>query len=247
MREKKRVLCLHGNRDSSRVFASIRLAMEADIEVRSMDLRGHGRSPLPQYPFTIDDMVNDIRLELEKLTQPAPGRVCLLGHSLGATLSLMCAARFPASIERLVLIGAAASFTPSFKRPGGHETITPEMIAETNRRAAPYFFTTRHPEVQETILAGWQAMPPRMHEFMNRIKHPDLYPILDQIRQPVLLICGDADKITPLEKSVELNRLLPDSRLLVIPRAGHFVFLEEEQKITAPIISFLCGENRCGE
>jgi 3-oxoadipate enol-lactonase len=213
--------------------------MEKALDVTAMDLRGHGQSPIPGEPFSIDDLVNDTREALDR--RNISGSVCLLGHSLGATLSLLFASRFPERVEKLVLISAAAGFTPSFKRPGVHETITPEMVVETNRRAAPYFFTEQHPGVQETILAGWQAMSPRMHEFMLRIKHPDLYPVLPQIQQPVLLICGDADKITPLEKSLELNRLLPDSRLLVIPGAGHFVFLEEELKIAAPIISFLTG------
>jgi 3-oxoadipate enol-lactonase len=237
--KRKTMLCIHGNRDSSRVFDSIKVSMEEVVDVVTMDLRGHGQSPVPANPFSIDDMVDDIREELDHRNLCS---VFLLGHSLGATLSLLFTARFPDRVDKLILIGAAAGFTPSFKRPNIHETITPEMVEETNRNAAPYFFTSRRPEVQENILAGWKRMPPRMHEFMIRIEHPDLYPILEQIRKPVLVICGDADKITPLEKSIELDRLLPDSRLLVIPHAGHFVFMEEEQKIVPQVIAFILGE-----
>ena len=84
-------------------------------------------------------------------------------------------------------------------------------------------------------------MPPSMHEIMIQLKHPNLLPYLKNIKQPVLLLCGQDDKVTSVEQSLEINNLLIKSRLLVIPRTGHFVFLEADHKIIPPIISFLKG------
>jgi pimeloyl-ACP methyl ester carboxylesterase len=232
------VLCLHGNRDSSKVFAPMIGNLSSTCLVVSLDLRGHGDSDVPDQPFSIDDMVADIRLLLDHLELTS---VSLLGHSLGASLSLLFSSRYPERVEKLVLMGAAPRFKPPFKRPAAGETITPQMVEETNRGAAAYFFTPNHPDVQQQILAGWKQMPPQMHQLMIKVKHPELFSLLHIIRQPVLLVCGGDDKITPLEASLELNRELPDSRLLVVPGSGHFVFLEEEPKVTPHVAVFVRG------
>jgi 3-oxoadipate enol-lactonase len=237
--KKPVLLCLHGNRDSSRVFDPMIKRLAGQFDTVAVDLRGHGASDVPDHPFHIDDMVEDIRLLLDHLEV---SKISLLGHSLGASLSILFASRYPNRVEKLILIGAAARFKPPFKRPAAGEKITPEMVEETNKRAAEYFFTPNHPEVKQQILEGWKNMPPQMHQLMIKVKHPELSPLLHMIRQPVLLICGAQDKITPLEASLELNWDLPDSRLLIIPHCGHFVFLEAEPKVTSHVAAFLQEE-----
>lgn len=115
------LLCLHGNRDSSIVYKNLAEALKKDFYLICPDLRGHGNSRYNGQPFAITDMVEDI---IELLDQLAVERVSILGHSLGSTLALLLALKQPDRVEKLILISAAASFEPPFKRPAAGQPIT---------------------------------------------------------------------------------------------------------------------------
>lgn len=230
------ILCLHGNRDSSIVYNGLVKKLKDNFTVICPDLRGHGKSFYNGDAFTLDDMVKDLINLLDYLNIK---KISVIGHSLGSTLAVLLAAQQPDRIEKLVLMSSAASFKPSFKRPLPGTKITADIIKKTNDVAANYFFTEKHEEIKKFILKGWRQIPPRMHELMLEIKHPDLNPLLKEINQPVLLICGQDDKVTPVEKSIAIKNKLVNSILITIPEAGHFVFLEEEERTLSAIIPFL--------
>jgi pimeloyl-ACP methyl ester carboxylesterase len=235
--EGETIICIHGNRDSSDVFRSISNKLKDSFRVITFDLRGHGNSVVTE-GFTVDDLVQDLVHIMDTLKIK---KASLIGHSLGSSIATIFASTFPEKVNKLVLISAASTFTAKLNRPQPGTHITPKIVAETNKRLASYFFTLGHEDVQEYILDGWSRMPPSMHEIMIQLKHPNLLPYLKNIKQPVLLLCGQDDKVTSVEQSLEINNLLIKSRLLVIPRTGHFVFLEADHKIIPPIISFLKG------
>jgi pimeloyl-ACP methyl ester carboxylesterase len=56
---------------------------------------------------------------------------------------------------------------------------------------------------------------------------------------PVLVICGDADVLTPLAHSEEICAALPDAEMIVVENGGHVVLLEHADKVNAAIASFL--------
>jgi pimeloyl-ACP methyl ester carboxylesterase len=57
--------------------------------------------------------------------------------------------------------------------------------------------------------------------------------------EPVLVICGDNDALTPLAHSEEIIGALPDAELVVIENAGHVVLLEHADATNAAIDTFL--------
>lgn len=233
------ILCLHGNRDSSLVFREIAQSLQPHYQVLCADLRGHGQSDYSGQPFTLDDMVDDI---VRLLDEQGLKQVSIVGHSLGSTLALLLSARDPGRVKKLVLMGAAATFQVPFKRPSHGEEITPDTVRQTNAAAVPYFFTEGHEEVQHRILEGWSRLPAATHRLMIQIQHPDLRPVLQNIRQRTLIITGQEDRITPLHKALELNRYLPDSRMMAVPGSGHFMFLEENDAVADAMLTFLREE-----
>ncbi len=58
------------------------------------------------------------------------------------------------------------------------------------------------------------------------------------IKAPVLIACGDHDLI-PVERCVELSRLIPNAQLAVIPDASHFVLFSEPEKLLPSVAAFL--------
>ncbi|HEU0309755.1 MAG TPA: alpha/beta fold hydrolase [Sphingomicrobium sp.] len=62
------------------------------------------------------------------------------------------------------------------------------------------------------------------------------------INVPTLILVGDEDQITPPGLSEELHRLIPDSRLRILEKAGHLANAEQPQAFSMAIESFLSGQ-----
>lgn len=66
------------------------------------------------------------------------------------------------------------------------------------------------------------------------------YPGLEALRdQPVLLICGDRDPITPVAESEEMKQRLPNAELVVVPDSGHMVLMEHADRVNEAMLEFL--------
>ena len=67
----------------------------------------------------------------------------------------------------------------------------------------------------------------------------DRYPL---IRQPVLLLWGDADTETPLWMGREMEKLIPDAGLAVLEGGTHFAYLEQAARFNVIVRQFLKGD-----
>jgi pimeloyl-ACP methyl ester carboxylesterase len=61
------------------------------------------------------------------------------------------------------------------------------------------------------------------------------------IQTPVLIIAGAQDRLVPLTNVQSLHRAMPGSRLMVLEKAGHHLFLEAPEEALAALFSFLEG------
>ena len=68
---------------------------------------------------------------------------------------------------------------------------------------------------------------------------PDLTPELGRIAAPTLVIAGEQDFICGPVSARELVAGIPDSRLVLLPDAGHWVFFEESERFGAAVREFL--------
>ena len=69
-----------------------------DFRVVRFDTRGHGRSPVPTGPYSVDDLVDDVVALLDRL---GAARASVVGLSLGGMTALRLAAREPHRVDRL--------------------------------------------------------------------------------------------------------------------------------------------------
>jgi len=79
------------------------------VDVVAMDLPGHGRSPPPHAPLTLEAMADAVAatLQARSLARHADGaseRWCVTGHSLGGKVAAMVALRHPAIVRRLAIV-----------------------------------------------------------------------------------------------------------------------------------------------
>ena len=83
--------------------------LERHFRVVRFDTRGHGRSPAPPGPYTIDDLADDVIALLDDL---AVERAHFVGLSLGGMTGLRLAARHSSRIDRLVVLCTGARLDP---------------------------------------------------------------------------------------------------------------------------------------
>lgn len=98
---KKAVLCLHGITANCRSWDMIAQALIPEYTVIALDLRGRGASDKPASGYSSDHHIRDIIGVMDAL---GIDRVHLMGHSLGAFISLVFAAEHPERVEKLVLM-----------------------------------------------------------------------------------------------------------------------------------------------
>ncbi len=60
-----------------------------------------------------------------------------------------------------------------------------------------------------------------------------------EIKVPTLIICGELDVMTPVKFANYLGAKITDSRVMVVPQSGHFVFAEKPEAVNKAIEDFL--------
>jgi len=206
--------------------------------VLAPDLPGHGRSsgaPLS----TIADMA-DWTAALLDASGAAKAR--LVGHSMGSLIALETAARHPAKVTALSLIGTAATMT-----------VGPDLLkaAEANDHAA-IDMVSIWGLGYAAELGGSLAPGLWMHfgaeRVLERCKPGVLFSDLSacnsyqnalaaaaQVKVPATLILGERDMMTPAKAGKALAAALPNSRTVVLSGAGHMMMAERPDELLAAL------------
>lgn len=99
--------------DGGRVIAALESVSAAGYRLVAPDLRGHGTSPAPNGPWSIDDIASDVA----RVVQQRGGGAILVGQGLGAAAALALALGHPGLVAGLVLSG----LNPRAEQPEGLE------------------------------------------------------------------------------------------------------------------------------
>lgn len=206
--------------------------------VLAPDLPGHGRSagnPLS----TIADMA-DWTAALIEAAGATSAR--LVGHSMGSLIALETAARHPARVSGLSLIGTAATMT-----------VGPDLLraAEANDQAAIDMVSIWGLGFQAE-LGGSLAPGLWMHSGAQRVleqcRPGVLYNDLAAcnayqgalaaaatITVPATLILGERDMMTPAKAGKALAAAIPHAKTIVLPGAGHMMMVERPDELLAAL------------
>ena len=181
------------------------LLADAGREVVEIDLLGHGRAPKPHDPAAYAELESRV---LEELPDEP---VDIIGFSMGARTTLVCAAQQPARFRKIVVAGVGANL---FSREPDRGTRIREAVrgnVDPEDREAYYFSQLAEAEgMDREALAACisrPAGPVFSKEFLAPITHP------------VLVCLGDRDFAGPADPLVEA---LSNVRLKVLRGVDHF-------------------------
>ena len=202
------LLLLHGFSGSSQDWVPSLERWGTKFQLILPDLRGHGRSGILSKPFRHDEAAGDMSALLDHLGI----RTCKgVGISAGGNVLLHMATKQPERVTAMVLVTATPYFpaqTRSIMSQYGDNL--PGEQREILRR--------RHPGGDEQI----QAILASTKSFAT--SYDDLNftpPLLSTIKARTFIIQGDRDPLYPVELSVEMFKAIPNSRLWIVPNAGH--------------------------
>ena len=239
------LVLIHGigaARDAWRFMVPI---LKDRFTVVSYDLRGHGASPMPDGPFGLDELVDD----LERVRERAGlDQAHFAGHSLGGMIGPAYALRYPERVLSLGLLSTAAGRTEEDSaRVWGvvramEEKGIPRVLDTLVDRWFTDGFIAAHPDIIERRLKQVVETDPEVFLNVFRIyAGTEMLPWLPQVTARSLVLTGENDGGC----NPRLNRLiadaLPDAELVILPVLKHSILVEAPQDVSAHLIRFMLG------
>jgi 3-oxoadipate enol-lactonase len=206
------------------------------------DTRGHGASPVPDGPYAIDHLGQDLLALLDHL---AIERAHLAGLSLGGMTGMWLAINAPERLDRLVLLCTSARLGPPETWRERAETVRAqgtEAVADAGvGRWLTERFRAEHPDTAAWLRTMIAATPDAGYAACCAvIEHMDLTSGLPGISAPTLMIAGAQDPSTPPEPHArQIAAAIPGARLEVLDPAAHLVNVERPGAVNRLILEHL--------
>ena len=177
----------------------------------------------------------------------APPQFVLVGLSMGGYVALEIMRQAPGRVQALMLLDTSArQDTPeqserrqsliALAKMGKFKGVTPRLLPLLVHKA----------RLQETALTqivldmaervGQAAFLRQQAAILGRV---DSRPLLNQIKVPTSVMCGDADALTPPVLAREMAADIPNARLILVPNCGHLSSIERPEAVNAELDALL--------
>jgi pimeloyl-ACP methyl ester carboxylesterase len=221
----------------------------AKHRVVTFDSRGVGASS-GRTPTTIEEMARDAVTFIRAL---GFDRVDLFGFSMGGMIAQVIAQREPQLVRKMILAGTGPAGGEGIEKVTRISYLDIARGLLTRQDPKQFLFFTRTPNGRR---AGKEFLA-RLEERTNdrdkaisiRSFRAQLKAIhrwgeqepadLSSIHQPALVMNGQSDRMVPTKNTVDLDRRLPNSQLVLYPDAGHGGVFQFPQEFVKRALEFL--------
>lgn len=238
------VLLLHGWLGSWALWRQTIELLGKEFRTYALDFWGFGESGSQGEDFSVNNFVMLVNQFMERLgIVKAP----LVGHSMGGTVSLSAAVRYPEKVVKVIVIGSPIQGT----------SLNPLLKLSGNRGFASIVWTT--PSLLRLFLRGYSHFMAKdgaqlgsmiaedvskitvdsFFESIGTLRQTDLRPRLNELRMPVLGIYGKHDIIVDPDQSKVLKQYVPHSQIAWFEESGHFPMMDESDRFHQTVRDFL--------
>jgi len=210
---------------SSRSLKPLIRALGSGRPVFAPDLPGFGLSDHPIHPLDIPGLADALRRWLLD-NHLAPATV--VGVGFGCQVAVDLAAAYSSAVDRLVLVG------PMFDPEARSAARLAMRWARNAPRSSPRLAPTI---VHDFIDAGpWRSV----HNIRQALEDP-IEEKLGDIEAATLVVRPERDHLVPAAWTERVAELIPDSELVVLPKAAHTIGPRAAARLTALLVPFLAG------
>jgi pimeloyl-[acyl-carrier protein] methyl ester esterase len=239
------IVLVHGWAMHSGIWQDFARQLAQNYQVTCIDLPGHGRSEIIDN-FTLE------RISDALINAVYEQRSCWLGWSLGTTVVLDIARRFPERVNSLVLLAGNPAFTQTAQWPGMNINLLDAFSEKLNEDC--HATLVRFLSLQVNNLPDYKTLLRTLKSAvlecdapdnetlqggLEILKHADLRPALSDALVPVSVVLGTRDTLVPVSVGQNIQALAPEIALNIIDKAGHVPFLSHPQEVLAIISRFM--------
>lgn len=231
---------LHGYPLDHSIWQPLIPLLRDEVHLIMPDLRGHGRSPVPDGVYSMHCMAEDVLSLLDRL---GVHKAVLAGHSMGGYVALHFAQSYPQRLAGLALVAS-------------------HCFADEKERAKNRIFTAQKVDKSGDVVFIAEAMPPNLTNdasLQKRIRkmilstnpkgisgalrgmaeREPMDDTLAALEKPALIIAGKEDKLISNERVNEMSSLMNKPWVEMIPESGHLPMLEKPQETAKSLLSLI--------
>ena len=232
------LIFIHGSGGDHSAWSHQYAGLHKKYNVVAIDLPGHGSSEGKG-----ESDIGSYCLWVKKLLDILPQKnIILVGHSLGAAISLQFALNYPQTIQGIVTVGGGLKMPVNpaifeFLKTNPVESIEiicKFSVAKANRERLMAPLMKSLAQVRIDVLQG----------DLSACDKFDITEEVSKISLKVLVISGAEDKMTPPDFSRQISENISGAKLCLIEGAGHMVMMERPEEFNESLNNFALSISR---
>lgn len=253
--EKPIMVFIHGWAGSTRYWRSTAQSLCDSYDCLLYDLRGFGRSKLPQTPLNLSYELEEYAEDLKELLDALDIKKAYLhSHSMGASVGTLFMTIYPERVERAILTCNGIfeydeKAFAAFHRFGGYvvkfryswflKVPFADRLFMARFLHRPIGKRERVAFLEDFILADYEAALGTIYTSVSKKAVETMPQKFAEISVPTLLISGEKDRIIPAEMARQAASLNEKIKYVEIAKTSHFPMLEDEETYLAIVKEFM--------
>jgi len=233
------IVLLHGWGSNIELFAGLIDLLSKKYRVVAMDMPGFGKSEEPKEIWSVDDYADFV---LDFLKAYPSEKITFLGHSFGGRviIKLMSRSGLPFTVDKIILVDSAGvrpkrTFKQKLK-VGFFKVLKRIYRIKAVQKAAPELLNDWRARFGSS---DYNSASPTMRQILVKVINEDLTKYFSANKAETLLIWGRNDTETPLSDGQLMEKMMPNSGLVIMDNCGHYPFLENPYVFHRVISSFM--------
>ncbi len=239
------LIILHGLFGSSENWQTVSRSFARCYRVLALDLRNHGRSPHSDV-FNYRVMASDV---VEFMQEQGFPSAYVLGHSMGGKTAMQMALTFPERVDKLVVVDIAPKAYPPEQDEILQALLSIDPAAFRKRKDVVDSLARQIPDLalRQFLLKNLEREESggfRWRLGLDEIQrnYPEIIEAVQgdrPFRKPTLFIRGELSNYIGEEDIPSIKGLFPFSKIVTVPRVGHWVHSEARRRFARLVIAFL--------
>lgn len=241
------VVFIHGSGPGASGISNFRQNVQAFVDggcrVILPDLIGYGASSKPEgIDYTLGLFTDTL---YEALIAHGIDKATLVGNSLGGGIAIQMALDHPEFIDRLILMapGCIEEREEYFKMPGIAGMVSsfggPDFNEGEQRRLITNLVHDPVHVTDELVKERFAVARTQPKDVIVRMRTPNLRPRLGELKMPILVFWGFAEKFMPLSGINYFLESCDDARVVTFNKVGHWVQVERADEFNRLSLAFL--------